>query len=111
MCFVIAGMIVGSLFAVPARIDAEPVSIWITTGGLVDDRPLQLAVDPRIFTMDDDLADGLGWPVEFDQDWSDIAADLASYRGEGASSVLTDGENVNEAGSAVEPETGTEIAP
>lgn len=109
MYLFIAGMIVGAPLAVPVRIDAEPVSVWFTTGGLVDDRPPQLTVDPSVFTMENHLADGSGWPAEFETGWSDIAADLAKFDGEEAPSGSTDAENGNESKSAVESETGPEI--
>ncbi len=77
MYLVFAGMIAGTPVAIPQRIDAEPVSVWVTTGGLVDDRPPRLTIDRSVLSMDGGLADAPGLPTTGEPDWHLVAADLA----------------------------------
>src|SRR3546814_18413973 len=72
-----AGLIGVAPAAVPERIDAQPVSVWVATAGLVDDRPPLLVVDRRVLEMDAGLAGAAGWePLE--NDWRHgLATDLA----------------------------------
>src|SRR3546814_6044931 len=63
--------------AVPERIDAQPVSVWVATAGLVDDRPPLLVVDTSVLEMDAGLAGAAGW-APFEYDWRHgLATDLA----------------------------------
>jgi hypothetical protein len=82
MYFFFAAMMAGSPFAIPERIDPERVSVWTATGGLIDDRPPELAIDPRVFAMGSELDDGSGPPAGAGRDWHDIAAELADFRRE-----------------------------
>jgi len=82
MYFLFAAMMAGAPFLIPERIEPERISIWAATGGLVDDRPPQLAVDPRVFAMGSELDDGSGSPARAEHDWHDIAAALADFRSE-----------------------------
>src|SRR3546814_9674747 len=77
-----AGLIGVAPAAVPERIDAQPVSVWVATAGLVDDRPPLLVVDTSVLEMDAGLAGAAGW-APFAYDWRHgLATDLAEDHAE-----------------------------
>src|SRR3546814_18746952 len=77
-----AGLIGVAPAAVPERIDAQPVSVWVATAGLVDDRPPLLVVDPSVLEMDAGLAGAAGSaPFEYIR-LHGLATDLAATQSE-----------------------------
>ncbi len=94
MCFILAAMIAGAPVIVPERIDAEPVSVWLTTEGLIDDRPPRLSIDRSALSMDGDLAEASGLPASVEHDWHLIAADLAEGYGEAEAPAAPSSDNV-----------------